>query len=94
MVDKYGFWFFIYFGMEVMDVKFQGGKWCIVMKLGQIVIVDVVVSGLGGLYLFNKIDFEGCEMFCGEMFYIVEWFYEFDLMGKKVVMIGMGVSVV
>ncbi len=91
-VDKYGLRPFIHFDTEVTDVKFQGGKWCIATKNGQTITADTVVSGLGGLHLPKKIEFEGREAFRGEMFHTAEWRDDVDLKGKKVAMIGTGAS--
>lgn len=43
------------------------------------------------LFLFK---IKGIEGFKGEMFYLVCWKYDYDLMGKWVVVIGIGVFVI
>ncbi len=91
-VDKYGLRDHIRFGTEVTDVKFQGGKWRIATRNGENIVADTVVSGLGGLHLPKKIDFEGRDTFRGEMFHTAEWPEGVNLRGKRVALIGTGAS--
>lgn len=91
-VDKYGLRRFIQFGTEVGDVKFQGDKWQVHTKDGRQITADVVVSGLGGLHLPQKIQIDGREKFTGAMFHTAEWPENVDLTGKRVAIIGTGAS--
>jgi cation diffusion facilitator CzcD-associated flavoprotein CzcO len=91
-VDKHGLRPKIRFGWKVTDVDFDGGRWHVRSDDGREVCADVVVSGLGGLHLPNRVKFPGLESFAGTRFHTAEWNHAHDIKGRRVAIIGTGAS--
>src|SRR5262245_50763684 len=62
-VDKHALRTKIRFGWKVTDVAFDGERWLVTSDDGRRIEADVVVSGLGGLHLPNRVRFPGIESF-------------------------------
>jgi cation diffusion facilitator CzcD-associated flavoprotein CzcO len=84
----------IRFGCEVEDVRWDGNHWQIDTADGGHIEAAIVVSGLGGLHLPNRVEFEGSTTFRGPRFHTAEWDHDQDLTGKRVAIVGTGASAV
>ena len=91
-VEKYGLAPHLRFGAEVTDLTFAGDHWQIRMADGRELEADLVVSGLGGLHLPNRVPLPGKETFGGRMYHTAEWDHSDDLTGRRVAIIGTGAS--
>jgi len=90
-VEKYKLEEHLKLSCEVRSVKFEEDCWQITTADG-VVTADVVVSGLGGLHLPNRIDIKGMECFEGARFHTAEWDHNHSIGGKRVAIIGTGAS--
>ena len=91
-VDKHRLRPKIRFGWKVADVDFDGERWRVRSDDGRELHADVVVSGLGGLHLPNRVEFPGIQSFAGARFHTAEWNHSHDIKGKRVAIIGTGAS--
>ena len=91
-VDKHALRPKIRFDWKINDVDYDGERWLVTSADGRQVQADVVVSGLGGLHLPNRVRFPGIETFAGVRFHTAEWNHEHDVRGRRVAIIGTGAS--
>lgn len=91
-VNKYGLDEFIHFGQEVTSATFADDLWSIETRDGSVLQAEVVVSGLGGLHLPNRLKAPGIEEFNGRRFHTALWDDDYDLSDKRVALIGTGAS--
>lgn len=92
VAEKYDLLSRIRFGTEVQKVRFEAGRWEILLANGSRLEADLVVSGLGGLHLPNHADLKGREEFEGRIFHTARWDHDHDLRGRRVAIVGTGAS--
>jgi cation diffusion facilitator CzcD-associated flavoprotein CzcO len=91
-VDKYDLRSKIRFRWKVAEVAFDGEGWVVTSDDGRQIHADVVVGGLGGLHMPNRVALPGIESFAGVRFHTAEWNHDHDLKGRRVAIIGTGAS--
>ena len=91
-VDKYGLAPHLRFDAEVTDAEFRNDRWWVTTRDGRQIVGDMLVSGLGGLHVPNRVDLTGMNTFEGCAFHTAEWNHAHDLSGRRVAMIGTGAS--
>jgi cation diffusion facilitator CzcD-associated flavoprotein CzcO len=70
------------------------GSWSLSTSDGDVATARVVVSGVGGLVDPAFPDIKGRDSFEGELFHTARWNHDYDLLGKRVAVIGTGASAV
>jgi len=72
----------------------QSGEWAVSSSDGATIRADAIVIATGQLHqpAFPKI--EGDESFSGHSFHSAEWDHDYDLIGKRIAVIGTGASAV
>jgi cation diffusion facilitator CzcD-associated flavoprotein CzcO len=83
-------------GVEIREARFdeERGFWTLTTGTGEQTTARVVVSGVGGLVDPAPPDIKGLQSFRGELFHTARWNHDYDLMGKRVAVIGTGASAV
>jgi cation diffusion facilitator CzcD-associated flavoprotein CzcO len=89
-VEKYELGPHLRFNSEVLDARFEEGRWHVTTRDGKSIVADVLVSGLGGLHIPNHAAIAGKEDFRGTLFHSAQWNHAHDLKGRHVAMIGTG----
>ena len=86
----------IRFDTEVVDARFDPaeGLWTLTTAAGETLTARVVVSAVGGLVDPALPDIKGIQSFRGEIFHTARWNHDYDLVGKRVAVIGTGASAV
>jgi cation diffusion facilitator CzcD-associated flavoprotein CzcO len=83
------------FGCEVHGVRWhaQEARWHVITSQGTFT-ANFVVSAVGPLTEPALPDIEGLDEFEGEIFHSARWNHDFDLIGKRVAVIGTGASAI
>jgi cation diffusion facilitator CzcD-associated flavoprotein CzcO len=94
--DKYGLMSHLRLRSQVTRAQFdeQGGYWRVHTANGQIWTARHLVLGLGALSRPAYPTIEGIERFAGKAFHSAKWDHEYDLVGKRVAVIGTGASAI
>lgn len=95
-IDEFGVCLYVCFYYELMCVMFDEvvGVWNLEMVDGCCYCVCMFIFGMGGLSCLVWLNIFGIEIFQGKVFYLQFWEYDYDLCGKCVVVIGIGVLVI
>jgi len=91
-VEKYNLQQHIHFGQEVKSARFLEGQWHVDTQAGDTLRAEILVSGLGGLHLPNRLSVEGLEEYNGRHFHTAMWDEEIDLADKRIALVGTGAS--
>ena len=92
-VEKYDLAPFIHYSQEVNALSFADDMWHIRDRHGgETLQADMVVSGLGGLHLPNRLQVEGLDAFNGRHFHTAMWDEDYDLSDKRIALVGTGAS--
>jgi len=80
----------------ITEARFDetAGAWSLSTSDGDVATARVVVSGVGGLVDPSFPDIKGRDSFEGELFHTARWNHDYDLLGKRVAVIGTGASAV
>ena len=83
-------------GTEIVEARFDEaqGTWTLTTGEGEPVRARVVVSGVDDLIDPKLPDIKGIERFEGELFHTARWNHDYDLMGRRVAVVGTGASAV
>jgi cation diffusion facilitator CzcD-associated flavoprotein CzcO len=81
---------------EVVEARFDeaDGTWTLTTAAGETLRARAVVSAAGGLVDPSLPDIKGIHGFTGEVFHTARWNHDYDLVGKRVAVIGTGASAV
>jgi cation diffusion facilitator CzcD-associated flavoprotein CzcO len=90
VADKHELRRHIRFGKEVVEARFDDGRWRIRTRDGEEAVVDFVVSACGVLHHPRTPEIEGLETFSGEVFHSARWDHEVELEGKRIAVVGTG----
>jgi cation diffusion facilitator CzcD-associated flavoprotein CzcO len=94
--DRYGIRSHIRFGQNVTCARFDEarGLWTVETGSGSVYRARAVVSGMGALSNPARPNIEGMTRFEGEQFHSAAWKHDYDLVGKRVAVIGSGASAI
>src|SRR5690606_19663725 len=83
-------------GVEVSTLRWDEARqlWQIQCADGRAFSASMVVSGMGGLAIPAYPNVKGLENFQGKMFHSQQWDHDYDLLGKRVAVIGTGASAI
>ncbi|HEX5061124.1 MAG TPA: NAD(P)/FAD-dependent oxidoreductase [Kofleriaceae bacterium] len=90
-VEREGLASHLQLGTEVHGAEFVDGSWRVRTSSGELT-ADVLVSGTGQLNRPHIPAFPGLDTFAGTTFHSARWNHDYDLRGKRVVVIGNGAS--
>jgi len=95
VTDTFGLRPHLRFGAEVQQARWDAAarRWHLTTARGELT-ADVVVSATGPLSDPKIPDIPGIETFSGRVFHTSRWDHDFDLRGKRVVMVGTGASAI
>jgi cation diffusion facilitator CzcD-associated flavoprotein CzcO len=83
-------------GTEITEARFDeaAGLWTLVSDDGDSFTARVVISCVGGLVDPKLPDIKGLASYRGELFHTARWNHDYDLVGRRVAVIGTGASAV
>ena len=90
VADKHGLRPHIRFGQEVVDARFEDGRWRIRTAAGEEAEADFLVSASGVLHHPRYPNIEGLDDFQGDWFHSARWDHEVELRGKRIAVVGTG----
>jgi len=81
---------------EIVDARFDeaAGAWTLTTHAGDTTTARFVVSCVGGLVDPKLPDIKGLQSYRGELFHTARWNHDYDLVGRRVAVIGTGASAV
>ena len=81
---------------EICEARFDeaSGVWTLISREGETFTARVVISCVGGLVEPKLPDIKGLAAFRGEIFHTARWNHDYDLVGRRVAVIGTGASAV
>ena len=81
---------------EIVEARFDeaAGVWTLVAEDGERFAARVVISCVGGLVDPKLPDIKGLASYRGELFHTARWNHDYDLVGRRVAVIGTGASAV
>jgi cation diffusion facilitator CzcD-associated flavoprotein CzcO len=96
VVDKWQLRKHLRTGTEISEGHFDEatGTWTLVSREGESFHARVVISCVGGLVDPKLPDIKGLASFRGELFHTARWNHDYDLVGRRVAVIGTGASAV
>lgn len=92
LVDHYRMADKIRLDTTVSRCHYAGGVWTIETEQGGRIEADVLIPATGFLHIPNIARIEGQDSFAGEIFHSSKWRPDFDVVGKRVGIIGNGSS--
>ena len=90
VADRFGLRDRIRFGTEVVDARFQGGRWVLRTDAGAESQVDFLISATGVLHHPRTPPIAGLDTFGGNVFHSARWDHSVELRDKRVAIIGNG----
>jgi cation diffusion facilitator CzcD-associated flavoprotein CzcO len=88
--DKYGLREHLRLGKEVVDARYEDGRWRVRTGDGEESVVDFVVSACGVLHHPRTPAIDGLETFSGAAFHSARWDHDVELEGKRIAVVGTG----
>jgi len=88
--DRHALRSHIEFGKEIVDARFEDGRWRIRTGDGDEATADFLVSACGVLHHPRVPKIDGLESFEGAAFHSARWDHSVDLRGKRVAVVGTG----
>ena len=95
ITDRYRLRDHIRFGVEVTGARWDADerRWHVTTSAGDYT-ARFLVAGIGALHLPNIPALPGVETFRGETFHSADWNHDYDLIGKRVAVVGTGASAI
>jgi cation diffusion facilitator CzcD-associated flavoprotein CzcO len=90
IVETYGLEPHLSFNQEVIDCRFEEGRWQLTMKSGHKDFADFVIAATGVLHHPSYPDIRGLDKFEGAMFHSARWDHSVPLDGQRIGIIGNG----
>jgi cation diffusion facilitator CzcD-associated flavoprotein CzcO len=96
VVEKWQLGAHLRLNTEIVDARFDeaAGVWRLTTQAGETTSARFVVSCVGGLVDPKLPDIKGLESYRGELFHTARWNHDYDLVGRRVAVIGTGASAV
>jgi cation diffusion facilitator CzcD-associated flavoprotein CzcO len=96
VADKYRLRGKIRFGTEITGAHWDSGsrRWTVTTKTGDEFIAQFLVSGVGGLHIPHIPKLPGIGTFQGRTWHSAQWNHDYDLVGKRVAVVGTGASAI
>jgi cation diffusion facilitator CzcD-associated flavoprotein CzcO len=96
VATKYDLLKHIRFNANLVSARFDDARklWVVEADDGRVFEADILVSGMGGLSNPALPDIKGLEKFKGETFHSATWDHDYNLVGKRVAVIGSGASAI
>ena len=82
----------IRFGEEVVEARFEEGRWLVRTSTGEEATADFLVTATGFLHHPKLPDIPGLGRFAGSVFHSARWDHDVALEGRRVALIGTGSS--
>lgn len=83
---------YINFNTEIVEARYDNGKWLIRTDNGETDTADVLIAATGFLREIQLPDIDGRDSFAGPAFHSARWDHDLSLEGKRVGVIGGGAS--
>lgn len=80
----------IRFGTAVTEARYDGGRWRVLTSGGDEITVDFLVAATGILREPRFPDIDGLNDFGGPVMHSARWDHSYDVVGKRVAVIGTG----
>jgi cation diffusion facilitator CzcD-associated flavoprotein CzcO len=90
IADRFGLRERIRFGTEVVEARFQDGRWLLRTAAGDQSQVDFLISATGVLHHPRTPSISGLETFGGNVFHSARWDHSVELRGRRVAIVGNG----
>ena len=90
VADRFGLRNRIRFGTEVVDARFEGGRWVLRTDAGAESQVDFLISATGVLHHPRTPSISGLDSFGGNAFHSARWDHSVELRGRRVAIVGNG----
>lgn len=90
VAERHGLRPHVEFDKEVVDARFEDGRWRIATRDGEEAVADFLVSACGVLHHPRVPSIEGLDTFAGAAFHSARWDHSVDLRGQRVGVIGTG----
>ena len=90
VADRHSLLPHIRFGKEVVDARFEDGRWHIRTADGEQAEADFLVSASGVLHHPRYPAIEGLDRFEGDWFHSARWDHDVELRDKRVAVVGTG----
>ncbi len=81
-----------HFHQELKSAKWDGKRWCVETKQGQIWSAQFLVSAIGALHHPSIPDIPGADSFPGPCFHSALWDHDVPVTGKRIAVVGTGAS--
>jgi cation diffusion facilitator CzcD-associated flavoprotein CzcO len=96
VADRYGLREKIRFGTEITGAQWDcsAHSWTVSTKTGDEFIAQFLVSGVGGLHIPHIPKLPGIGKFQGQTWHSAQWNHDYDLVGKRVAVVGTGASAI
>ncbi|MBA4108201.1 MAG: 4-hydroxyacetophenone monooxygenase [Leptothrix sp. (in: Bacteria)] len=96
VATKYDLLKHIRFNANLMSARFDDARklWVVQSDDGRTFEAEVLVSGMGGLSNPATPNIKGLDKFKGATFHSATWDHDYDLVGKRVAVIGSGASAI
>ena len=88
--DRFGLREHIAFGTEVLDARFEDGRWRITTAGGDETLADFLVSCCGILHHPRHPQIDGLDTFAGDVFHSARWDHDVAVERRRVGVIGSG----
>ena len=90
VADRHGLRSHIRFGAEVVDARFEQGRWRVRTADGEQAEADFLVSASGVLHHPRYPSIAGLDEFEGACFHSARWDHDVELRGKRIGVVGTG----
>jgi cation diffusion facilitator CzcD-associated flavoprotein CzcO len=90
VADRFGLRDRIRFGTEVVDARFEDGRWVLRTDAGAESRVDFLISATGVLHHPRTPSISGLDTFGGNAFHSARWDHSVELRGRRVAIVGNG----
>ncbi|WP_156689587.1 flavin-containing monooxygenase [Mycobacterium sp. Marseille-P9652] len=90
VADRFGLRQRIRFGTEIVDARFEDGRWTLRTDSGAESTVDFLISATGVLHHPRMPSIAGLDDFGGHAFHSARWDHSVELRGRRIAIVGNG----